>query len=136
MKKGQAAVEFAMGLSILFMIFAVFMIFITQRTAEQAEINFRVAIDTFDNFIRSEISTAASVEDGYARNFTIPPTFAGLNYTLTTETDPGARRTFVNINFEGSDIEHSINLEHSISGDFSKGNNMIIKQNGELEIES
>ncbi|MEA3431034.1 MAG: hypothetical protein U9R08_07205 [Nanoarchaeota archaeon] len=134
MSKGQAAVEFAMGLSILMTIFVVFMVVISQRTADQTEENFQYLVETFETFLRSEVDTAISVEDGYERNFTVPYTFSGANYSIETQPDPGARRTFVTLDFEGVDYVYSINIEHDINGDFKKGLNTIKKRDGEVSL--
>ncbi|MBW3003692.1 hypothetical protein KY337_03950 [Candidatus Woesearchaeota archaeon] len=132
MKKGQAAVEFALGLSILLLIFAVFMILVTQRTAEKNEENLRVALESFDDFLSAEVSTAAYVEDGYSRNFTIPYIFAGFDYSLQTQREQLGGITLVTINLEGTNIQHVVNLYYDINGDFAKGPNIIEKRNGEI----
>lgn len=83
--KGQAAIEFALGLSILFFLFLTFITAITSRSLDNA----KESIDESSKFVAdtiiNEVTLAKTMESGYSRTFSIPRYISGLKYDFTTE---------------------------------------------------
>ncbi|MBW3015325.1 hypothetical protein KY330_02810 [Candidatus Woesearchaeota archaeon] len=133
MKRGQAAVEFAMGLSVLFFVFIVFMIIVTMRSAEQSEENLQRTMQAFEELVRSEVSLADYVQDGYTRTFTIPKTLHGWEYDLNN--NPEGEGTFVNVSVVGlQEFQYGFLLGSKVTGDLKKGDNILKKKDGVITL--
>lgn len=82
-KKAQVANEFLILLCMSFLFLLVFMYAAGEDIKfliQKKEIN---AISDMGFFVQSEIFQASSVYDGYYREFEIPETHYGVNYTIT-----------------------------------------------------
>ncbi len=122
--------EFALILSALFVLFTVFVAIITQRTVDRDEEVFKNNLQKFQELIMVEIDTAAFVEDGYSRDFTVPATFIGFDYDLEIQEEDGER--YLNIELIGIDAKHFVFLERDFIGNFKKGDNHIEKKGGQI----
>ena len=81
-KRGQSSVEFTMLISFMFFVFIVFFSVIGSRLAEIRDNNDRLLLNDLGDYIKSEISLAASSEEGYYRQFEIPRLLAGKPYKI------------------------------------------------------
>jgi electron transfer flavoprotein alpha subunit len=88
-----------------------------QRTAVLNDVGFQ---------IQDELLLAASVEDGYARNFTIPLMADRFDYSITNDA------TSVTLTSGLTTITYSL---PAFAGNLSKGTNMV-KKNGNITVNS
>ena len=80
--KAQVAMEFLALVGVMLLIFMTFLLVITDQGIRIAATKEELVVEDIANSIQKEILTAASVQDGYRRNFTIPYQVQGINYTL------------------------------------------------------
>jgi uncharacterized protein (UPF0333 family) len=81
-KKIQVSVEFVLVFSLLAVFVTLFlgMIFVNMSQARsQNEVEL---VSDLANSIQQEVVLAANVEDGYQRNFTLPSTLGGKDYSV------------------------------------------------------
>ncbi len=113
--------EFVMLISLAFMIMVVFAAVTRESMVDLRKEEEYVALKDVVHTAQSEITTAASVEDGYRREFSIPASLGGINYT---------------IEISGSYlIAQSKNHEYllkisPVAGNITKGVNVIRKSEG------
>ena len=125
--KSQSAVEFIMLASfMLFVIIGFFSITSSNMLQAREEANRQIAED-IANFAYREIEIAKSVNDGYKRNFNMPQTVNGVNYSISI-TD----NIELAVNYLG--YEHLKFLPLNITGSIVKGDNVIRKVNGVIYI--
>jgi len=120
-RKSQVAMEFVMLIVIAFMIMIVFAIFTRGRIVDLRGEEEYVSLKDVTHAVQSEITTAANVEDGYERQFTVPLTLDGINYTIGIS--------------EGYVVSESENHEYvlrvsPVVGNLTKGINLIRKEGG------
>lgn len=121
LSKSQVAMEFIMLISLAFMIMVVFAAVTRESMVDLRKEEEYVALKDVVHTAQSEITTAASVEDGYRREFSIPASLGGIDYT---------------IEISGSYlIAQSKNHEYllkisPVAGNITKGVNVIRKSNG------
>lgn len=125
-QKAQVAIEFLMLIVILFSIFMVYSISTRKEMDDiRDKKEYLLLIDT-TKMAQHEILTAVKVEDGYHREFELPDTLEGINYT---------------INITGSMIlANTDNHEYAlfipaVNGTVKKGSNIITKENGMVKIQ-
>ena len=125
--KSQSATEFiALASFMLLVIIGFFSITTSNMLQATEEANRKVAED-IANFAYREIEIAKSVNDGYKRNFIMPQTVNGVNYTINI-TD----NIELAVNYLG--YEHLKFLPSNVTGNITKGNNLISKKNGIIYI--
>ncbi|MBW2966937.1 hypothetical protein KY362_00465 [Candidatus Woesearchaeota archaeon] len=125
--RAQVAFEFVVLIAIAFAAFIVFTAFVRD--------NFSYVQDETDYFklkdvalsVKSELTLAVALEDGYQRSFFIPLTIDGLEYNITKESGF--------ITFSSANSEYTVNVP-PYSGDLAKGNNYLRKIDGEIEVNS
>ncbi|MBI4441380.1 hypothetical protein HY639_04375 [Candidatus Woesearchaeota archaeon] len=83
MTKGQAALEFLLLVSFMFLVFVSFFGVIQGRLADALDARARQAIQDELNVVQTEIKTAAAMEDGFQRVIELPATVNGRSYTVT-----------------------------------------------------
>ena len=81
--KAQISVEFITLVSFMFLIFIIFFGLAVNKYRESLETRDQVLIDQLGTLIKSEINLAFELEEGYERNFTLPPTLEGISYSTT-----------------------------------------------------
>lgn len=124
-KKAQAAVEFVMLIVILFSIFMVYTINTRKNMDEIRDKKEYILLKDVTMMAQNEVLLAVKVEDGYYRQFELPDSLEGINYT---------------INITGQIIAaYSENHEYvmmipQVNGTLKKGVNIITKNGGVVEI--
>ncbi len=119
----QSATEFIVLASfMLFVIVGFFAITTSNMLRAKEDSNMKVSQDIAE-FVNNELEIAKSVNNGYKRNFTLPSTVNGIDYSINI-TD-GRELT---VNYIG--YEHLIFLSANVTGNISKGSNVLIKING------
>ncbi len=125
--KSQSAVEFiALASFMLFVVLGFFAITSSKILDSKEEANRKVAEDTA-NFVNGEIKIARSVNSGYSRNFFLPQTINGVDYTITL-TD----NRELAVNYLGYEYLRFVNA----TGTISKGKNKISNVNGRVYLNS
>ena len=94
--KAQVSMEFLLLVSLMFLVFTFFFVFVNERILEyQLEDNYLALQDT-GKTIEKEIDIALKVKDGYQRNFTLPPLVKGFDYTVAKWSNNGNATIVVN----------------------------------------
>jgi hypothetical protein len=121
LRKSQVAMEFIMLVLLAFMIMIVFTVVGRDSMVDLRKEEEFVALKDVALAVQSEIFTATNVEDGYTREFGLPASLNGINYTIQIS--------------GGYVIAESENHEHAlkispVTGDVTKGANVIRKEGG------
>ncbi len=82
LRKSQVAMEFIMLIALAFMILIVFTAVTRNQVVDIRKENEYVALKDIVHTVQSEITSATHVEDGYTRQFSIPGSLDGINYTI------------------------------------------------------
>ncbi len=82
LRKSQVAMEFIMLIALAFMILIVFTAVTRNQVVDIRKDNEYVALKDIVHAVQSEITIATNVEDGYTRQFSIPGSLDGINYTI------------------------------------------------------
>jgi len=123
--KGQVAFEFVLLVSLLFSAMLVFTLFVSENFSEVQTQTDYFKMKDVALAVKSEISLAAVLDDGYQRSFFVPLTIDGLEYNITESGD--------SLLFESVSAEYGVSVP-SYSGSLQKGNNIIKKTGGAIEI--
>jgi len=124
-KTAQVAFEFVMLVAILFTVLIVFTSFVRDNFSDVESDTDYFKLKDLAISIKSELNLAIALEDGYQRLFFVPLTIDGLEYNITR--DDGT------LMFESSDAEYSVSVPQ-YSGTLQKGNNIIRKNSGAIEV--
>lgn len=127
MKSSQSALEFIVLASFMFLVILGFLAVISSNLLEAKEEGNRKISSDIANFAYREIEAAKSLNDGYTRFFAMPQTINGIVYTINITDN---RELIVDY----LDYEHVKFLPSNISGNISRGWNMIKKINGIVHI--
>ena len=123
LQKSQSAMEFIVLASFMLLVILGFFAVTSSRILEAKEEGDRKIAEDIAALAYNEIEIAKSVNDGYIRNFVMPQTVNGVNYSISI-TD----NTELVANYLG--IEHVKFLPANVTGNITKGNNKISKSNG------
>lgn len=123
--KAQVAFEFVMLVAILFTVLIVFTSFVRDNFTEVETDTDHFKLKDLAISIKSELNLAIVLEDGYQRYFYIPLTLDGLEYNITR--DDGI------LLFESANAEYSVSVPQ-YTGTLQKGNNLIRKNSGAIEV--
>ncbi|MFH1063865.1 MAG: hypothetical protein V1729_02175 [Candidatus Woesearchaeota archaeon] len=123
--KGQVAFEFVILVAILFSAMLVFTLFVSENFSEVQSDTDYFKMKDIALTVKSEINLAAALDDGYQRSFFVPLTIDGLEYNISTES--------TSLLFTSSGAEYVVAVP-SYSGTVKKGNNVIQKIDGNIEI--
>ena len=137
MTKAQSSLEFVLIISFVLLSFSSFLVFYNLKLVDvQKQKNYDVLEDRAE-VIKSEVQMASIVEDGYIRNFYLPPDLGDLNYTITYRNGSSLGDINFSIfevgytNDELSIGEYVFFLYPNVTGTFKKGEyNKISKDNG------
>lgn len=110
-----------MILTFIIFVFIAFMAAASMKLTEVNEANARQQTEDMVEMIKSEISTAAAAEDGYARQFELPLQLNGAEYSMTLQSGS------ITLN-----SGQSWPINSQISGELCPGKNIITKQQGTL----
>ena len=123
MPKAQSAVEFIFLVSFMLLVIVGFFAVTSSKTLEAQEEGNKKIAETIAGIAFKEIEIAQSVNDGYTRNFTMPPTINGIGYSIQLIDNKELVVKYV-------DYEYVKFIPANISGNISKGVNIISKANG------
>ena len=122
---GQSAIEFVILVTAVLFFMIAFFVFIQDRIAATKYESTSVAVREVALTVQDEINLAASAQDGYSRQFTLPATINGFDY-IASITDES-------VYVHTADGKHALALPvGSVSGDVVIGVNSITKVNGEI----
>ncbi len=122
-KKGQISVEFLLIVSLAFLLLMLFMPFASRYFLLSMSELQREKIESLGRGVKEEVVTAAKSEKGYTREFSIPKTIEGEDYTIRNS------RKYISLKFH----EHEFSLQiPEVTGSLQKGENVIKKRGGEL----
>jgi len=124
--KGQAAIEFIILIVILFSVFMVYTISTRTKMDEIRNEKEYLMLKDVAKMAQNEILTAVKVENGYFREFELPNSLEGINYTINI--------TGLMITASTENHEQSF-LIPNVTGTLAKGKNIITKENGTIRIE-
>jgi hypothetical protein len=122
-KDAQFAIEFAVLLTFMFLIFLGFTAIITSKILEAKENERQKIAEDIATLARNEIELAKSVSDGYSRTFNIPSKIKGDSYSIQIIDN---RELVVNY----LDKEYVTFLPEKICGDTFLSSNVIDKKEG------
>jgi hypothetical protein len=126
-KRAQVAFEFIVLISILFGVLLIFTTFVRDNFSDvQSDTDYYMLKD-IALAVKSEFQLAVNLEDGYQRSFFIPFTVDGTEYNITKENGF--------LLFATADAEYNVNIP-SYTGTVQKGNNVIVKDEGVIEVNS
>ncbi len=134
-KKSQTAIEAALLIGFLLIVFSVFVIAMNTRLASvQTEKNNMLLVSA-NNLIKSEVDMAVRSEDGYSRAFELPYSLEGYKYNITLHNGATLSADYSTItvrfvNNSGIEGEDTKFLPPLILGTPIKGNNTITKKGG------
>ena len=123
MSKSQSAIEFIILASFMLLVILSFFAITSSKVLEAREEGDRKIANDIADFAYNEIEIAKSLNDGYARNFTMPQNVNGINYTINIIDN---RELVVNY----LDYEYVKFLPANVTGTIAKGSNKISKNNG------
>jgi hypothetical protein len=125
-QKTQVAVEFLMLIVILFSIFMVYTISTRKEMDDIRDKKEYVMLTDMAKMAQHEILTAVKVEDGYRREFELPDTLEGINYTINITG---------NMILTNTDNHEYALFIPAVNGTVKKGSNIITKENGMVKIQ-
>jgi hypothetical protein len=123
--RAQVAFEFVVLVAVAFTALIVFTVFVRDNFSDvQSDTDYYKLKDVALS-VRSEISLAASLEDGYQRAFFVPLTIDGLEYNISRENGY--------LTFASSGAEYVVSVP-PYDGILQKGNNVIAKTDGAIGV--
>lgn len=125
-RKAQAAIEFVILMVILFSVFMVYTISTRNKMDEIRDKKEYNMLRDVTKMVQNEILIAVKVEDGYYREFELPPKLDLINYTINI--------TGLMI-LASTKNHHQALLIPSVNGTIKKGTNIITKENGIIKIQ-
>ncbi|HII71553.1 TPA: hypothetical protein HA265_02250 [Candidatus Woesearchaeota archaeon] len=123
--RAQVAFEFVILVSIAFMALLVFTAFVRDNFDDVESDTSYYKLKDLAMSVKSEITMASTLDDGYQRSFFVPLTIDGLEYNITQVQD------FMTFSSGGSDYQVRV---PPFTGMVVKGNNEIKKTNGTIEL--
>lgn len=123
MPKAQSAVEFIFLASFMLLVIVGFFAVTSSKTLEAQEEGNKKIAETIADIAFKEIEIAQSVNDGYLRYFTMPPTINGISYSIQLIDNKELVVKYV-------DYEYVKFIPANISGNISIGINRLEKVNG------
>jgi hypothetical protein len=138
MKKGQAANEMAaiIGFMTLFVILIMGAVGGKLLTANDNSIT-QIADDVAD-VVESELSLAASAEDGYIREFTLPSTISNIPYSITLLNASATKGNFsafnITLAISTGVYERVKVMPANVVGTLAVGKNRVVKNLGTANV--
>jgi hypothetical protein len=124
---GQSSFEFIAIVGILFLVVLGIFAFVQSRTYAVIQERNSGLLEGVGNIMRSELDMATSVQGEYYREFTLPESLEGFNYSIKL-----LGKKDVTIQMENS--EYVVFLNSNVSGFVNKGLNIIRKSGSNISI--
>ncbi len=138
MKKGQTANETAIIIGVMLLFLIAFVAVISDKLVAASENRIRNLADDLADVIDSELSLAASAQDGYSRMFSLPDSLDGKDYGVLfyNQSATGSNFTQLVVTMSISGVEYSTVrvTPENIEGNISIGDNFVRKQNGMVNV--
>lgn len=132
--KGQSAVESAMIISFMFLIFTAFLVLVSKRYVDVQEEKDRMLIEDISDVIQNEIDMALLAENGYYRQFSLPVKLGWKNYSINLTPSYIMKSNFSELSIKyinrTKKFEHAIFLPKNVNGTIINGKNYVTKRNG------
>jgi hypothetical protein len=128
-KRAQSSIEFTIIVGVMSFIMLGAFIVIQGRTLSIHRDYMNTAMDKLGNMMRIEVMLASKAEGGYAREFILPYSVSGYNYSVNI-----SGRNELSISMGGA--EYVIFTNDNISGNISKGKNLIRHDGENITINS
>ena len=132
--KAQSAVESALIISFMLMVFVSFLLAVSNRYVDVQEQKDRQLIRDVGAVIQNEVDLALIAENGYFRSFNLPTDLRDKEYAiiLLTASDLGTNFSELSIKYVNrpKEFEHVLTLPKNLGGNINKGKNNISKQQG------
>lgn len=126
-KKGQGAVEFLILTGAIVFLFTLFFISLNENLRDKMVEKKNIEIKEIATSVRDEINLALKSSDGYSRQFKVPYDIDGEDYDINITGEMVYVKT--------SDNKYAIAIPvPSVTGDVKKGDNLILKRNGAIKI--
>ena len=123
--KAQVSAEFFIFIGLAFLVAIAFSVASLDQLNDFRLQKENDAIKDLALNLQKELMTAATVEDGYVRTFTIPDQLDNINYSLTTQN--------FTITVQSKNSLFSVGIPNSV-GNITKGANTINKTGGVIHI--
>ncbi len=128
--KAQVSVEFLLLVSLMFLIFTFFFVYVNEKIVEyQLDSNY-LALQDLGKSIEKEIDIALKVKEGYERTFTLPPLLNGFNYTIVKMSNNGNATIFINYTTYVFDRYYYFNVLPNVNISRIEQENFIEKKEG------
>ncbi|MBW3011893.1 hypothetical protein KY311_01795 [Candidatus Woesearchaeota archaeon] len=124
-KKGQSSIEFIMLLGVLFFVFLLVFASFIYYSQVQSRAKYYAGLEDLSYRIKGEVELASEVTDGYIRTFNIPNKVNFRDYNLSMANSE--------LTLRSGDYEFSL-LVANFTGSLHKGDNLIVKQDGVVYI--
>lgn len=121
MKKGQGAIEFAIITAAVLFFFVILLYAVQRETQQELKGKEALVVENIALTVKDEIDLATKSSEGYYREFSLPKTVLGSQYSINI-TDG-----FVYVKTENSGVAHKV---MNVTGAIQKENNTIKKENG------
>ena len=121
--KSQSAIEFVVLASFMLFVILGFFAITTSNMIQAREDSNRKTAEDIAGFVYREVEIAKSVNSGYLRIFSVPYSVNGIDYSINL-TD----NRELTVNYLG--YEHVMFLPANITGNVTKGSNIITNSNG------
>ncbi len=131
MDLGQIAIEYLTLMGLGFIMLMIFLVIAGDRLSDLNSDALAVEAQDVAFMVQSEILNAATVEDGFFRNFTIPDKLTKSDFTIQLIYNTQTNRTVLALD---AGIVHIALPTANITGYLSKGNNAIRKNAGVIYI--
>jgi len=132
--KAQSAIESAVVISFMLLIFTMFLLIVTNRYVEIQEQKDRELIKDVGEVVKNEIDLALMAENGYFRSFDLPRDLRDKEYLINLSTASQLKANFSELSIKyfnrSKEFEHVLTLPKNIEGKINKGKNNISKQQG------
>lgn len=126
-RHGQTAVEFLVLLGFMTLVFTLFLIVVSQRTAFSNEQARYLELRSIGETIEQEVSLAYRVAPGYARTFELPLTVDGKSYVVDLRPLPPSPASEVIIRTDEFEYVLFLPVNVSFLSNISPGYNAIVK---------
>ncbi len=138
MKKGQAANETAMVIGFMVLFFISFFAVISDKFVAAADNRIKSLADDLADVVDSELSIAATTQEGYSRVFTLPASLDGKDYGVLFYNRSNTRSNFtqfvVSMSISGIEYSTARITPENIEGVLSVGDNLVRKRNGMVNL--
>lgn len=134
-RKSQTAIEAALLIGFLLIIFSAFVIAMNTRLDSVVKDKNSMLLKSANALIKSEVDMATRAQDGYQRAFELPLNLEGLSYNISlhnaAEIGGGfSELSTMFVNNTGVSGEDVLFLPPKINGAPRKGANTIVRNNG------